>query len=381
MILNSAVIERYLIDGNTYEDTKEFIDALLACDDLIADVYVNYKRVASGPLSLSVNNSWIIANVDERMSITNMDGNAYVINIVAHQLGCDELEDIIMKSTSPLSTFIDPGDVDADLYFAVMATVPECTQECHVPESEFNMMGTNNIVPKDFEQCPDDPTIPEPEPGDQWVINNIYYQSVDEDAVLTAVGENLPENATYIWDISGGKESSFEPLTSTGPQLYISGSEHPDYCAELQSNVPAGYMTATVTINEESTDPITILRIEEGTKAYYSIKNNLFRFTVIDALGNIMACDPEYYHEWTIGVGGDKGDYVYIPIQNIENMSELTVEVDRSVEPYISNQDAQQAFDALTDGADGIITEITEYDEGRQYMKTIAYDLQLIKQN
>ena len=164
MILNSAVIERYLIDGNTYEDTKEFIDALLACDDLVADVYVNYKRVASGPLSLSVNNSWIIANVDERMSITNMDGSAYVINIVVHQLGCDELEDVIMRSTSPLSTFIDPGDIDADLYFSVMATVPECTQECHVPESEFNMMGTNNIVPKDFKQCQDDPTIPEPEP-------------------------------------------------------------------------------------------------------------------------------------------------------------------------------------------------------------------------
>lgn len=169
MILNSAVIERYLIDGKTYEDTKEFIDALLACDDLVADVYVNYKRVASGPLSLSVNNSWIIANVDERMSITNMDGNAYVINIVVHQLGCDELEDIIMTSKSPLSTFIDPGDIDADLYFSIMSTVPECTQRCYVPESEFNIMGTNNIVPKDFtddKQCPVDPTMPEPEPSD-----------------------------------------------------------------------------------------------------------------------------------------------------------------------------------------------------------------------
>ena len=112
MILNNAVIERYLIDGKTFEDTKEFIDALLACDDLVADVYVNYKRVASGPLSLSVNNSWVIANVDERMSITNMDGSAYVINIVAHQLGCDELEDIIMKSISPGSINVLSGDVD-----------------------------------------------------------------------------------------------------------------------------------------------------------------------------------------------------------------------------------------------------------------------------
>lgn len=203
MILNSAVIERYLIDGNTYEDTKEFIDALLACDDLVADVYVNYKRVASGPLSLSVNNSWIIANVDERMSITNMDGSAYVINIVVHQLGCDELEDVIMRSTSPLSTFIDPGDIDADLYFSVMATVPECTQECHVPESEFNMMGTNNIVPKDFtdkNQCPDDPTVPEPEtPTVMYTLREdkgyIY-------AMFTMSNVDYDPEGSYTWSIS-----------------------------------------------------------------------------------------------------------------------------------------------------------------------------------
>lgn len=202
MILNSAIIERYLIDGKTYEDTKEFIDALLACDDLVADVYVNYKRVASGPLSLSVNNSWIIANVDERMSITNIDDSAYVINIVVHQFGCNELEDVIMKSTSPLSTFIDPGDIDADLYFAVMATVPECTQECHVPESVFNMMGTDNIVPKDFtdnEQCPTDPTVPEPEP--EMDIKLTYMASVPGDTITwmllnsdgTPYGDNKSE--------------------------------------------------------------------------------------------------------------------------------------------------------------------------------------------
>lgn len=238
MILNSAIIERYLIDGKTYEDTKEFIDALLACDDLVADVYVNYKRVASGPLSLSVNNSWIIANVDERMSITNMDGSAYVINIVVHQLGCDELEDVIMRSTSPLSTFIDPGDIDADLYFSVMATVPECTQECHVPESEFNMMGTNNIVPKDFtddEQCPDDPTMPEPEPGDPGIIEELFktnmtyaYDTNDrEHSVVFGVDFDVPDNI---------KNNIISNFGKYGMYLQISG-EQGDYTFDVGGNL------------------------------------------------------------------------------------------------------------------------------------------------
>lgn len=163
MILNNAVIERMMIDDKTYTSTKEFIDALLACKDLIADVYVNNQLVTSGLLNLSVNNNWIIGNVDERLSLENLS-SADFIRILVHQIGYDydDVEHIIMSTSSPLSTFIDPGDIDADLYFAVMATVPECTQECHVPESEFNMMGTNNIVPKDFtdkKQCPDDPTV------------------------------------------------------------------------------------------------------------------------------------------------------------------------------------------------------------------------------
>lgn len=308
MILNSAVIERYLIDGKTYEDTKEFIDALLACDDLVADVYVNYKRVASGPLSLSVNNSWVIANVDERMSIINMDGNAYVINIVVHQLGCDELEDVIMRSTSPLSTFIDPGDIDADLYFSVMATVPECTQECHVPESEFNMMGTNNIVPKDFtdkNQCPDDPTIPEPEPGGLQIFYDIYSPNLQ-----VFINDDFEEDTSqaYTWTFKAGNVVH-EDFQWSNKNIYLNGSGDETY-EQLLAAVDSG---ESLYISVKSEDgSITVCTNVLATPWHHAVctydaVKKTFRIVVYDNNDNIIECNPEESYQFGAVFGDGKG--------------------------------------------------------------------------
>lgn len=309
MILNSAVIERYLIDGKTFEDTKEFIDALLACDDLVADVYVNYKRVASGPLSLSVNNSWIIANVDERMSIINMDGSAYVINIVVHQLGCDELEDVIMRSTSPLSTFIDPGDIDADLYFAVMATVPECTQECHVPESEFNMMGTNNIVPKDFEQCPDDPTIPEPEPGGLQIFYDIYSPNLQ-----VFIDDDFEEDTSqgYTWTLKAGNVI-YEGSQWSNKNIQLNGGD--ETYEQLLAAVESGESLYVSVKSEDGS--VTVCTNVLATPWHHAVctfdaVKNTFRIVVYDNNDNIVECNPEDSYQFGAAFGDDKGGSVYI---------------------------------------------------------------------
>lgn len=159
MILNSAFIENRKFDGVTINDTKEFIDKLLAAKDLVADVYINRKLVCSGMLKLMLNNNWVIGCVDERLSITNMADPATNLHILVHQLGYDTTDDIILSVESPLSTFIEPGDLDSDLYFSVISTVPNCTQRCFVPESMFRNLRTDNIPPKDFEECADDPTV------------------------------------------------------------------------------------------------------------------------------------------------------------------------------------------------------------------------------
>lgn len=307
MILNKAVIERYLIDGKTFEDTKEFIDALLACDDLVADVYVNYKRVASGPLSLSVNNSWIIANVDERMSITNMDGNAYAINIVVHQLGCNELEDIIMRSTSPLSTFIDPGDIDADLYFAVMATVPECTQECHVPESEFNMMGTNNIVPKDFtnvKQCPADPTVPEPEPVNLQALYDIYNSNIQ----VFLDGDFDEDNSqAYIWTFRAGNVVNENLKPSNKNFEAVDGDETYE---QLLAAVESGESLYVSVESEDGNVTVctNVLAIpwHHAVCTFDAVKKT-FRIVVYDNNDNIVKCNPEDSYQFGAVFGGGKG--------------------------------------------------------------------------
>lgn len=171
MILNSAFIENRKFDGVTINDTKEFIDKLLAAKDLVADVYINRKLVCSGMLKLMLNNNWVIGCVDERLSITNMADPATNLHILVHQLGYDTTDDIILSVESPLSTFIEPGDLDSDLYFSVISTVPNCTQRCFVPESMFRNLRTDNIPPKDFEECADDPTVVPTE----YVIEEPYH--------------------------------------------------------------------------------------------------------------------------------------------------------------------------------------------------------------
>lgn len=218
MILNNAVIERMMIDDKTYTSTKEFIDALLACKDLIADVYVNNQLVTSGLLNLSVNNNWIIGNVDERLSLENLS-SADFIRILVHQIGYDydDVEHIIMSTSSPLSTFIDPGDVDADLYFSIMSTVPECTQRCFVPDSVFRMMGSSNIIPKDFSnpsQCPSDPTVVPETPIVMYTLQP-YGKEGYVHAIFTMSNVDYDQEGAYTWVISPATAGKFN-INGTG---------------------------------------------------------------------------------------------------------------------------------------------------------------------
>jgi len=308
MILNSAVIERYVIDDKTFSDTKEFIDALLACNDLVADVYVNGKKVASGLLNLDVNNNWIIGNVDERLSITNMDGSAYNINIVVHQLGKDEITDIIMTSKSPLNTFIDPGDCDADLYFSIISTVPECTQRCYVPDSVFRAMGTNNIVPKDFtndKECPVDPTLPEPEPGDIRALYDMYSSNLQ-----VFIDGDLEEDTSqeYTWTFKAGNVVH-EGLQWSNKNLVAMGSGDETY-EQLLAAVESG---ESLYVSVESEDgSITVCTNVLATPWHHAVctfdaVKNTFGIVVYDNNDNIVECNPEESYQFGAVFGGGKG--------------------------------------------------------------------------
>ena len=346
MILNSAVIERYLIDGKTYTDTKEFIDALLACTDLVADVYVNGKKVASGLLNLDVNNNWIIGNVDERLSITNMDGSAYNINIVVHQLGKDEITDIIMTSTSPLNTFIDPGDCDADLYFSIMSTVPECTQRCYVPDSAFRAMGTNNITPKDFNECPADPTLPEPEPcnvvASYNCTNNTFELFID--------GIDGQEGVEYAFTITSNG-TVVEQTSETYLSVFFDngGGYDPESSEFILINKVVHGAAVTVTVVNNSTGETivdNVTAIVRNTATYLTNDDPVWvRFSVYDSSGNLLQCDPEETYSITVAVGGGKGEARYIAC-SASDLTELQVTAEDD-----ESEDFAIAFNSLRSGS------------------------------
>lgn len=200
MILNSAFIENRKFDGVTINDTKEFIDKLLAAKDLVADVYINRKLVCSGMLKLMLNNNWIIGCVDERLSIINMAGPATNLHILVHQLDYDTTDDIILSVESPLSTFLEPGDLDSDLYFAVISTVPNCTQRCFVPDSTFRNLRTSNIPAKDFNECADDPTV-------VTTPTVTYYLEISDKGYSYAyfTASNTEEEHDYNWAVNCNK--------------------------------------------------------------------------------------------------------------------------------------------------------------------------------
>jgi hypothetical protein len=236
MILNSAFIEHRKFDGVEVESTKEFIEKLLAAKDLVADVYVNGARVCSGMLKVMLNNNWLIGCVDERLSITNMNDPATNLHILVHQLGYDNVpDDIILSVESPLDTFLEPGDIDSDLYFSIISTVPNCTQRCFVPESVFRNLKTSNITPKDFKdkgQCPTDPTI---QPDDPGVIEELFKTNVtyacdandQEHPVVFGVDFDVPE------DIKNNIISNFGKY---GMYLQIDG-EQGDYTFDVSGNL------------------------------------------------------------------------------------------------------------------------------------------------
>lgn len=347
MILNSAVIERYVIDDKTFSDTKEFIDALLACNDLVADVYVNGKKVASGLLNLDVNNNWIIGNVDERLSITNMDGNAYNINIVVHQLGKDEITDIIMTSKSPLSTFIDPGDCDADLYFSIISTVPECTQRCYVPDSVFRVMGTNNIVPKDFsndEECPVDPTLPEPEPGDIEVLYDIAGSGIQ----LFASGDYDPDDSEcYIWTI---KSDIYTCELVQWSNITVEQNDGDEDYLNVLSSVSAGEPLVVSLAKESGTIIFTNVVAVKNHIAVctFNESSDTFDCIVYDKDENIVSCNPEVEYTFDIIIGGGGkgggGASAYISVLGFTG-SQLVLHVEDVSTTYT------EAFEQLIGGA------------------------------
>lgn len=240
MRLNDAVIENQVFDDVECASMQEFIDKLLNAKDLVADVYVNTHRVCSGRLSLAVNNNWIIGCVDERLSLA---GSNTIENIAirVHQT-CDDLAEAtyILTSYTIMNQIMEGNDVDADLYFKIVSTVPNCTTKCFVPDSVFRSLGTSKMEPVVLDELPIDPTVA-PTFEATYSVKGVQFM-----IHIEGFDESYNEKS-FTWLIKVNEAPYGNKLSSEGPNI----NEENEEIASALEGAEDGTVFVTVRVNEE----------------------------------------------------------------------------------------------------------------------------------
>lgn len=148
MKLNNACILSKVINGNSYDNTRNFIDVLTSRSSfLLAKVYVDDHLILTCSPTFSESSGWIICTVDGRLSITPQQ---YISKVLIHV--CDADDNIILESvTNNAHAILPTGDVDTDLNFIVINKRQNNKLKPNVPESKFNQLGTNKIEPCEWD--------------------------------------------------------------------------------------------------------------------------------------------------------------------------------------------------------------------------------------
>lgn len=243
MILHDAVIENKVINEAVIDSTEEFIDKLLAASDLMADVYINTHKAFSSKVTMTVNNGYMMANVDGRFALSKQE----VIDSILIQVRQSGNNTIILSSFTMFGEMMDVGDYDADLFFKVINVVPNCTLKCFISDSKFKALRTAKLPPIVLEEQPVAPGYDiEPveyhleEPYNVnpfYILKNGGNPENQEDVVLVTYGITFNVNAEVekliptaldesIFNIANGNPFNFS-ITSdsmTAQELTISGN-------------------------------------------------------------------------------------------------------------------------------------------------------------
>lgn len=197
MKLSSANIK--LEEVRKYKYVKDFIDALKKSSNYIADVYINHHLAISRVVHfIEIRNS-LIACINGLVSFTKPI-YANHINVKIHKSGSS---DVIMQSSTRINECIEIGDQDVDLYVPVINTHPYIINNQHVPNSKFNMFGTDRVIPVDLDSQPSDDSSGG---GDTWNTNWIDLGITDEhgNKILFSdrnLGANSPEDSGNFYCI------------------------------------------------------------------------------------------------------------------------------------------------------------------------------------
>ena len=376
MILHDAVIENRVINESVIDSTEEFIDKLLAATDLIADVYINTHKAFSSRVTMTVNNGYMMANVDGRFALSQ----AETIDSILIQVRQSGDSTIILSSFTMFGEMMDTGDYDADLYFKVINVVPNCTLKCFISDSKFKSLRTAKLPPITLYEQPVAPGY-EIDTGVTVLYNyngsaiEFWFEGVEYDGeteyswTISSNGESYDDNSgTDHWtQVQSFENETLFSYISEGYPIKVSIVDDKD--AVIVSNAtPTVKFTAECTYEsyEDRTDP-------ENPR-------NTGRFTLsVYRDGKLVECNPEDTFEYTIqigtesggGKGGGKGG------GGVEPPVYLSGSINGITELVIVDDDVQynngEAFEKLSAGAEKVSAAIGN--GGIEMVRYLAADI------
>ena len=255
MRLNNADILAMSIGGEDYTSIKQFANALLASNNLVADVYIDGYLLFSCRVHAYVDHDYITIPVDGRFALKN----SYIANTLTIKIKEFGSNTHILETHTLTNVLFGTCDYDADLSFKVLNVAPYSISKGWVQDSEFHPLFSHKMNKINIESQPSINDGIDVEPGgggpgddtggsgetggDETGVNRtISWQSDDriKSIKFIANNEELPINGNSITVNSntGTVRMIIEPksgLSIGTVEMRYGGSSY---------NIPQGEMSA-----------------------------------------------------------------------------------------------------------------------------------------
>ena len=162
MKLNDAHIENMLdAAGNELTLVRKFGEVVKHAE-LVADVYMNDRKVFTAPVCVTENTGYLMASIDGRFALDPAITLERVLVRVRH-VGRDEV--LFSSNTVGVNQPIDAYDYDADIYFRLMNVWEGNTTRTRAPETKFRCLYKNTFGTINLDEQPSAYDDVEPDPS------------------------------------------------------------------------------------------------------------------------------------------------------------------------------------------------------------------------
>ena len=155
MKLNGAIIENMSIGNLSFSDSSDFVKALKACRNLLADVYLDSHKVAVAGVTFHENNGWLIADLNCRFALSE----PVLVNCLLVKIHKADSDVITMSTCTNVSEYIEVGDQEAELHFNVISVTPYNSRKKVVPASRLRWLQSFLIAASKLSDLPTDQSV------------------------------------------------------------------------------------------------------------------------------------------------------------------------------------------------------------------------------